>query len=302
VTNRFVPPDLNALPAPSAIEPLDYETLLGAYSIRLKQRFDEAGIDYDVNTLETDPAMIIGEAVEYERLADRARINDAVRAVLVPTSWGTNLDALGARYNTSRLVGEADDRFRYRILLAYEALATTGTYGGYAYFAMGASTAVRDVVVYGPESGLCEPGEALLIIVSANGEGQPEPASAGLIELVMGEVARRDRRPLTDHVIVRSADLKPYTVDAKLTVRSEIDPALARATAEQRIIAFTQAASLIGERVSRAALIAALAADNQGRVVVESLDLVSPDADIVTAKDEVPWCTSVVVTATVREG
>lgn len=301
MTNRFAAPDLNSLPSPSAIEALDYEALLGAYRARLLQRFEAAGIAYDVQTLETDPAIVIGEAVQYDRLNDRARINDAVRAVLVPTSWGTNLDALGARVGTARLEGEADDRFRFRILLAYEALATTGTYGGYAYFALGASTAVRDVVVRGPESGLCQPGEVLILVIAADpANGQPVPASPGLLEQVLSEVDRRDRRPLTDHVLVRSAKLRDYRITAQLTVRSQIDPALARATAERRIIAFTQASALIGERVSRDALVAALGADDAGRVTIDSLRLTEPAGDIAVAADEVAWCTSVLVTAAAR--
>lgn len=301
MTTRFAAPDLDALPRPEAIETLNFETLIVGYKERLLQRFGEAGIEYDVQTLETDPAIIIGEAVQYGRMNDRARVNDAVRAVLLTESWGTNLDALGARVETARLAGEADDRYRFRILLAYEALATTGTYGGYAYFAMGASTAVRDVAVYGPESGLCEPGEALIVITARDPEtGQPVMASPSLVETVYLETARRDRRPLTDKVIVRAAELLPYRITANMVVRSQIDPSLARETAERRIIAYTQARALIGEAVSRDAIVAAIATDDGGRVVIDSLTISEPSGDIAPGADAVPVCTSVAITVSVR--
>ena len=299
---RFTAADLNALPRPEAIEALDYEAMLDDYRARLIERLTIAGEDYDVGRLETDPGIIIGEAVQYQRLIDRARVNDAVRAVLVLASWGSNLDALGARVETARLPDESDDRYRYRIVMAYEALATTGTYGGYQYFALGASTDVHTCTVYGPESGMCEPGQALIVVAARNtATGQPEPASTGLTDLVHAECARRDRRPLTDQVIVRSARLRPYNVVAQMVVRSHIDPAIARQTAERRIVAYTQSVSIIGERVSREGIVAALAADGEGRVMVDAMTLVEPTADIVPAGDEVPWCTSVNVTARARE-
>lgn len=299
---RFAPADLNTLPKPSAIEELSFEALRDGYVSRLLARFMAANVPFDVGTLETDPAMIIGEAVQADRMLDRARINHAVRAVLVLTSWGSNLDALGARVETARLPGEGDDRYRYRIVMAYEALATTGTYGGYQYFAMGASTDVHSCAVYGPESGMCQPGQALIVVAARNAvTGQPEPASTGLLDRVYAECARRDRRPLTDQVIVRSAKLKPYNVAAQLTVRSHIDPSLAQKTAERRVIAYTQSVSIIGERVSIAGIGAALAADDEGRVMVDTMSLIEPLADIVPAGDEVPWCTSVNVTSRSRE-
>ncbi len=301
MTTRFSAVDLAVLPKPQAIEVLSHDEYVASYRNRLVAKFAEFGISYDVGDLETDPAMVIGQAVQFERVTDRQRVNDAVAAVLLPTAQGTDLDNLAARYLTTRLAGENDERLRYRTMLAYEALATTGTYGGYTYFALGASTQVRDVVTYGPETGLCEPGEVLLVVLGTNPQnGGPASADPGLLDLVASEAGRRDRRPLTDRLIVRSAALRPYRVTAHLTVRSQIDPAVVRSVAESRLIAHVNQSALIGEAVSSDSIIAALGANNEGQVVVTDISLREPTGDVNASRLEVPWCTSVVVTASSR--
>lgn len=291
---RFSAINVAALPAPDAIEDLSYEDILAAYRLRLIGRLNDAGVPYDVQALETDPAMIIGQAVQYERLLDRARVNDAVRAVLVPTSWGSNLDALGAGVGTARLPGESDDRFRIRIMLAWEALATTGPAGAYKYFAMSASTDVHDVEVYGPETALCEPGEVLLVVAAANPEtGNPEPASPALISAVQESAGRRDRIPLTDRLIVQSATLRPYRVTARMRVRAQFDPTLARTIAERRVIDLTRAAARIGAPVTLDVLRIAIGAADDGRVVIDNIDISEPTENVISGPLELPWCSSI---------
>ena len=64
------------------------DVVLGRRSIRgykpdpVPRELIEAALDitYDVSRLETDPAIIIGEAISYLRLLDRARVNDAAKA------------------------------------------------------------------------------------------------------------------------------------------------------------------------------------------------------------------------------
>src|SRR5690606_3005832 len=100
------------LPQPSIIETLDYEAVLAELVADVVARFVDAGVDYDVGNLATDPVKIILEACAYREILLRARINDAAKANLVPFSTGSDLDHLAAFYDVERLEGESDVALR----------------------------------------------------------------------------------------------------------------------------------------------------------------------------------------------
>ena len=54
-----------------------------------------AGIDFDVDTLESDPAIILQQADASRELRAYAAINDAVRAGLIAFATDSDLDHLG---------------------------------------------------------------------------------------------------------------------------------------------------------------------------------------------------------------
>lgn len=159
--------DLSRLPAPDAIEALDYESLLALFKERFLARWEAARAtdptlpSYDVEMLETDPAVIVGQAWSELRLLDRGRVNDAVRAVLAPLSQRTNLDLITARMGVFRLVlvpedpiagtpavMESDARLLRRYLLAFGRPAA-GSAHRYQYEALTAVPLLHDVAVIG---------------------------------------------------------------------------------------------------------------------------------------------------------
>lgn len=128
--------NLSRLPLPDVIGTLDYEALYALFLSRFLAAWDEArAIDpslpaYDVGSLETDLVASLGEAISYLRLLDRARVNDAVKAVLAPLATGADLDTVAARLGVERLivqaatstapaVMESDGRLLARYLLAF---------------------------------------------------------------------------------------------------------------------------------------------------------------------------------------
>lgn len=91
------------LPLPTAIEALDYEALVAAWKIKFKALMQAVGLDYDVDSLETDPGVIIAEAYAYLRLDDRARVNQVYRALRLACAKKTDLDGLAADRGVVRL-------------------------------------------------------------------------------------------------------------------------------------------------------------------------------------------------------
>ena len=81
--SRFVSDllDLSRLPPPEALRGLDYEAILAERKSRLVALLASAGINYDVESLETDPAIILQETDAYRELLQVAAINDAVASV-----------------------------------------------------------------------------------------------------------------------------------------------------------------------------------------------------------------------------
>src|SRR5690606_10342748 len=96
--------DLSRFPAPLAIRGIDYEALLAARKTALVAAYQERGIAYDVERLESDRAIILEETDAYRELLAYAAINDAVRACMVAFAVGSDLDHLAAFYGISRRV------------------------------------------------------------------------------------------------------------------------------------------------------------------------------------------------------
>lgn len=91
--------NLSALPKPAVIEELEYETLL-AQNIAQVQLIFPAW-----KPIESDDWMVLIESFTYKEMFLRARINEAIKAMLLPTSTGTDLDNFVAGLGVERLPG-----------------------------------------------------------------------------------------------------------------------------------------------------------------------------------------------------
>jgi phage-related baseplate assembly protein len=101
--SRFVVINLADVPPPAIIETLDAETIIAQIVADTSARMNAAGIPYDVSMLENDPFVYLAEAFAARELNLRARINDTVKAVMLSSSWGSNLDNVGAPFDTARV-------------------------------------------------------------------------------------------------------------------------------------------------------------------------------------------------------
>lgn len=283
--SRFDVIDLSRVPVPDAIKSLDYESILSERIADLLRRFDESGIPYDVEGLETDPAIILQQEDAYRELLQLGAINDAVRAVLLASSWGTNLDGIGAMFGVARMVVdpgdpnaappvtptmEDDERYRRRIQLAPEAFATTGSRGAYEFHVLSAHPGVLDVSVLNHASGLVEPGGVAVVVLPTSDDVKEDVISA-----VRDRLMRDDVRPLTDALEIRVPAPESASIVATLRMKRGPDPVVVKTRAEDAIAEYLGRQRRIGAVVALSGIYRALQVEDVERVV-----LTEPTADL----------------------
>lgn len=293
--SRFTAVDLSGMAAPTVVEALDYETILEALKADAVARLQADGIDYDVQMIESDPAVKVLEVAAYRELLLRARVNSAARAVMLAYAQGTDLDHLGVYYGVQRMlvtaatnsnpaVYESDARLRQRIQLAPEAFSTAGPTGAYQFHAMTADVTVKSVQVYQPT-----PGEVHVLPLVSTGNGIPGSTVLSRIRLAL---SAENIRPLTDMLTVRAPGTVSYTIDMQLDVGEGPDLTLIETNATAAVNAYLASRHKVGTHIMRSGLIAA--AHVAG---VESVALNSPTQDVVPDEDEVALPSSITIEA-----
>jgi phage-related baseplate assembly protein len=294
---RFDAIDLSQLPAPEVVETLDYEAILA----ELKADFKERWPDYDVEMLESDPAIKLLEVAAFRELVLRARVNDAARAVMLAFAKSSDLDHLGALFKTSRkLIQEADptinqpeiyesDReYRARVQLAPEALSTAGPIGAYIYHALSAHPDVRDVGVYSPE-----PGSVHVLPLVRADDGIP---SEEVLDAVRDRLMLETVKPLTDSLAVRAPERIDFTVEATLVIPHGPDSLTVKQAAEAALATYLSSRHRVGRTVYRSGITAALSVAS-----VETIVLASPAQDVIVGPDQVAWATDISISIQVAD-
>jgi phage-related baseplate assembly protein len=270
--------DLSRLTAPAAIEPLDFELMLGAFKIRFQEYWDAARVtdptlpDYNVSVLETSPAVILGQAWSYIRLLDRARVNDAVRAVLAPLAKGTDLDNVVAINGTQRLVVipatdttpavmETDERLLLRFLLGWDRPAA-GSAGGMLFDALSALPIIHDALVNGAAIH-GRRGDVDVVAIGPGGRLLTDPE----LTTIRTAVLAPHRKPEAVAIVVMNATRRVWNASLRLEVSRGPDPALVQAEAEARIQALAVDRMKIGGELPAEAVIGAAYGPNVLRVV-----------------------------------
>lgn len=290
--------DLSRLPAPDAVETLEYETILSDMKAALLALAPELAGALEV---ESEPLLKVLQVCAYREVLVRARVNDAARANLLAKATGADLEHLAALFGVSRLtvapadpaaippvaaVMESDTALRARAQLALEGFSTAGPRGAYLYHALSADGRVKDAGIRSPAPGVVE-----VTVLSTLEDGTP---TLDLLAAVEAALTDEDVRPLCDEVVVIAAEVDTYTVTATLTVGTGPDPASIATAARAAVAAYTADVHRLGRAVRRSGLFAAL---HQPGVL--EVELTSPAADIVTSATGAAWCSGVVVTVEV---
>nr|WP_314494085.1 baseplate J/gp47 family protein [uncultured Pseudomonas sp.] len=288
--------DLTALPAPAVLETLDFEETYQAELAIFQQLMEQDGQEWSA-PLESDPVTKLIELGSYRRLLNRARVNDAGKALLLAYAKGTDLDQLAANVSLQRLVVQAedltavppvpavmeeDDALRERVQLVYEGLTTAGPRNSYILHARNASGLVADATAESPS-----PAVVVITVLSLDGTGA---APAELLDAVAAQLNDDDVRPVADRVTVQSAQILPYKVSAKVfMVSNGPENEAILATCRTRLQAWVNPRRRLGVEVARSGVDAQLHIDGVSRVELTGW------ADIKPTKAQAAWCTDISV-------
>lgn len=263
--SRFTAINLSGMSPPDIIETLDYEAIVREMRDDLVARFP---LIAGVIDLESEPARKLIEAFAYRELRLRARINDGARAVLLASSYGTNLDHLAALFGTARQESEDDDRFRRRIQLAPEAFSVAGPEGAYQYHVLTVAPWARDVSAI-----MSQPGVVRVTVLRAGDDPIPSEAERETIRLHLQNEAIR---PLTDVVQVLAPTVHPIAISARLMLYPGPDAGVVQSRAVAALSDWVEQNRMLGMNLRRSAIYARLHQEG-----VHSVELFSPAEDIV---------------------
>ncbi|WP_312132285.1 baseplate assembly protein [Leclercia sp.] len=293
--------DLSRLPAPQIVNVPDFESLLAERKAAFVALYPADEQDAVRRTLELESEPITKQLQEntYREILLLQRINEAAQAVMVAYAISGDLDQLAANYNVTRLivtladndavppvaaVMESDEALRLRVPAAFEGLSVAGPTAAYEFHAKSADGRVADASATSPA-----PAEVLLTVLSREGDGT---AGADLLAVVEQALNSESVRTVADRLMVRSAEIIPYRVDATIFLYPgpEAEPVMAEAKASlQKYIA---SQTRLGRDIRRSAIYAALHVEG-----VQRVELASPLDDVVLDKTQAASCTEWSVTS-----
>lgn len=279
--------DLSRLPSPEVVETLSFQVIFDAMLSDLVAR--DAAF---TALVPSDPAWRVLEVAAFREMLIRQRINDAARRVMVAYAAGGDLDHLGALVGAVRLelepadleagtdaVMESDADYRRRIVLAPDGFSVAGPESAYVYHALSADPQVLDATAVSPE-----PGQVLVTVQSRIGEGEASPE---LLAAVVAALNPEEVRPLTDQVIVQSADIVHFTSDAELWLFAGPDSGVVLAEAIAGRDAYLADTQKLGRTPTISGFHAAMKVPGVQRVVINQ-----PPDDVAVTRQQVAVCTA----------
>jgi phage-related baseplate assembly protein len=240
------------------------------------------------NASPSDPAYRVVLAAAYREMTLRQSANDMALGLTLAFASGAELDHLGVTYYRHpdgspvlRLTEEQDGDFKNRLQQSPEGLSVAGPDDAYKFHALSASADVKAVEVNSPA-----PVQMDVYILAKT--GVPEQNLLDLVEAYLWP-----RRPITDHVTVKAAELVNYTVTATLYMKSGPDGEIALATAQARIDIYVEQRRILKGQVNVSSVHWALTVEGVERVALTNW------TDIVCLYNQAPNCTGITLTKVV---
>ena len=224
------------------------------------------------------------EVFAYRELMMRQNFNERAVSMLLPFAKGADLENLAAYFGVERLDGEDDEALLRRVQLAPDSYSVAGPESAYVYHALTADVTISDASAIMPA-----PGEVLVSLLSATADGTATPAQIAAVE---GVLTHDEVRPLTDHVTVQSAQIIGYAIHARLSIAYGPDTTLVLDTARAALDAYLATRRRLGRLVSASGHAGALQVAG-----VETLELISPAADIAISRTQAAFPTSILIEA-----
>lgn len=292
--------DLKKLPAPKVVQELSYETLLTQRKEKFLslQESDEMRQHWQARLqLESEPVVKLLEENAYLELLLRTNINESAKAVMLAYATGSDLDQLGALFGVTRLIIQAEDlksnpptpakyeddeRFRTRIQMSLEGLTTAGSRASYEFHALSTSAKIKDVDVTSPTAGTVK-----VAILSTEGQGT---ADGDLIKAVKAQLNAEHIRPLTDTVLVESAVILTYEIQATITLYPSVLESVVMGNVNQAITSYVNKQHSLGIDITRSGIYAALHQEG-----VQNVKLTKPMDDLIVQPHQAAYCTQIQV-------
>lgn len=292
--------DLKKLPAPKVVQELSYETLLTQRKEKFLslQESDEMRQHWQARLqLESEPVVKLLEENAYLELLLRTNINESAKAVMLAYATGSDLDQLGALFGVTRLIIQAEDlksnppttakyeddeRFRTRIQMSLEGLTTAGSRASYEFHALSTSAKIKDVDVTSPTAGTVK-----VAILSTEGQGT---ADGDLIKAVKEQLNAEHIRPLTDTVLVESAVILTYEIQATITLYPSVLESVVMGNVNQAIASYVNKQHSLGIDITRSGIYAALHQEG-----VQNVKLTKPMDDFIVQPHQAAYCTQIQV-------
>lgn len=292
--------DLKKLPAPKVVQELSYETLLTQRKEKFLslQESDEMRQHWQARLqLESEPVVKLLEENAYLELLLRTNINESAKAVMLAYATGSDLDQLGALFGVTRLIIQAEDlksnppttakyeddeRFRTRIQMSLEGLTTAGSRASYEFHALSTSAKIKDVDVTSPTAGTVK-----VAILSTEGQGT---ANGDLIKAVKEQLNAEHIRPLTDTVLVESAVILTYEIQATITLYPSVLESVVMGNVNQAITSYVNKQHSLGIDITRSGIYAALHQEG-----VQNVKLTKPMDDLIVQPHQAAYCTQIQV-------
>lgn len=287
--------DLSQLPAPNVVEQLDYESLFAERKSTLISLYPPEQQEAISRTLslESEPLVKLLQENAYREVILRQRVNEAARAVMVAYATGSDLDQLAANNGVQRLVlkpadsttipptdavMESDSDLRMRIPQAFEGLSVAGPSGSYEFHGRSADGRVADISVISPT-----PANVTISVLSREANGV---APEDLLMKVRNALNDENVRPIADRVLVQSASVVSYEIDATLFLYPGPESEPITQAAEEKLKAYISAQHRLGRDIRLSAIYAALHVEG-----VQRVELAKPQVDIVLDKTQASFCT-----------
>lgn len=270
--------NMSALPAPQAVEELDFETIFAEQKAWVINQWPHLAPALE---LESEPLTVLLQAWSYRELIWRARLNDALKASMLAWAQGADLINLAAFFDLEKAEGETDDQLRARCTLSLRALSTAGPEDSYRYHAIATDpAAIKDADAHNGGAGVVN-----VAVLARAGNGTP---SAALLAKVRTRLNHKTIRPLTDAVSVIPAHIVPVVIDYQIILPGLPDDEHSLNVARQRLADYCATTNIIGGTITIADIYASL--KNAG---ISNVILRSPTADITTNRESAPYVSSI---------
>ncbi|WP_269915416.1 baseplate assembly protein [Acinetobacter sp. HY1485] len=281
------------LPIPQMIETLDYETLLEERKNDLVSQWEteeEQATIKNILARESEPLTKYLQENVYRELTLRNRINNAALSNLLAFATGSDLDAVAANYDVIRLLSseatndtaalyETDEELRTRTQMKFDSLSTAGPENAYKYYAFSADGRVADVSVISPDPAIIE--VYLLQKDTAN-----NAATDNLIQLVAKALNAEDVRPIGDRVSVKSAEIIPYQIHAKIYINRYPEDASLLDVVQSNIQEYISQQKRLGRSIYLSEIHAKLHISGVNHLILEE-----PNKDIILTNQQAGFCT-----------